>query len=138
MANEYFCEKADVSASSTQVETAPQPDVGEGNVLLQVMKIPWLDKKDGCEFVLWDTACNGTFVRREHEERMNFLYRERKLCMRTLGGEEKDIEGRIYDCQIRDLEGIVHQFKTHSLDKVTGNLGDALSREVLWKLFLRI
>ena len=52
-----------------------------------------------------------------------------------LRGKEKEIEGRVYDCQIRDLEGKTYEFKTHSLDKVTGDLEDAPSKGVLQKLF---
>ena len=75
------------------------------------------------------------FVRTEHAERMNFPCQERKLWVWTLRGKEKEIEGRVYDCQIRDLEGKTYEFKTHSLDKVTGDLEDAPSKGVLQKLF---
>ena len=110
-------------------------DVDEDGFLLQVMKIPRLDEKNGCESVLWDTACSGMFVRTEHAKRMNFPFQERKLRMQTLGGEEKDIEGQVYECQIRDLEGKVYQFKAHGLDRVTGSLGDVPNKRVLQKLF---
>ena len=46
------------------------------------------------------------------------------MCVRTLGGAEKDITGRVFNCWIQDLKGRVYQFKAHSLDKVTGKLGD--------------
>ena len=44
-------------------EAAQHPDNEEGNVLLQVMKIPRLDRMQGYKSVLWDTVCNGMFVR---------------------------------------------------------------------------
>ena len=41
------------------------------------------------------------------------------MHVRTLGGEEKEIDGKVYDCQIRDLKGRVYHFKAHSFYKVT-------------------
>ena len=132
---EFFCRRANVSAFSMQIETVLKSDIDKKGVLLQVMKIRWLDEEKGCKSVLWDTACSGMFVRMEHAERMNFPFQERKLRVRTLGDEEKDIEGQIYDCQIRDLEGKVYQFKAHSLESVTSSLGCAPDKGVLQTLF---
>ena len=70
--------------------------------------------------MLWDTACSGIFVRTEHAESMNFSCKEGKLLVRTLGGDEKEIDGKIYNCQVRDLKGRVYRFQAHGLDKVIG------------------
>ena len=34
----------------------------DDDVLLQVMQIPRVDEQDGCETVLWDTACSGILL----------------------------------------------------------------------------
>ena len=108
MGHEFFCKEVGESASSMQVETALRSDVDKDEVLLQVMKIPQLDRDSGCKSVLWDTSCSSIFMTTEHAEVMNFPCQERKLCVRTLGGEEKEIKGKVYDCQIRDLKGKVY------------------------------
>ena len=102
------------------------------------MKVPWQDGKRVCVSVLWDTVCSGIFVRTEHAERMNFPCKERKLHVKTLGGEKKEIYGKVYDCQIRDLKGSVYHFKNHGLDRVIGGLGGIRSKNVLQYLFLRM
>ena len=81
--HEYFCKRA--SVFSTQVETVLRSDSEDDDVLLQVMKIPRLDEEDGCESVLWDTACSGIFVRTEHAELMNFPYRKKEVAGQDFG-----------------------------------------------------
>ena len=66
---------------------------------------------------------------------MNFPCRKRRLLVKTLGGDEKEIDGKIYDCKIMDRMGRVYHFKAHGLDRVTGYLGDVPSKSVLQKLF---
>ena len=51
----------------------------------------------------------------------------------TLGGDIKEIDGVIYDCKIRDLEGNVYEFSAHGLD--TGNLSRVLDENLMRKLF---
>ena len=83
----------------------------EDNILLQVMKIPWLDGKDGYQPVLWDTACSGIFVRTKHAEMIGFPCQKKRLHVRTLGGDEKEIDSKIFACQIKDLKGQIYQLK---------------------------
>ena len=80
------------------------------DVFLQVMKIPRLDGNDGNESVLWDTACNGIFVRTKHAEMMNFPCETKRVRVSTLGGDEKEIDSKIYDCHIKDEEGRFYHF----------------------------
>ena len=96
--HEYFCREALAPTISTEPETTWKADARMDNLLLQVMKIPQWDGKIGHESVLWDTACSGMFVKMEHVNQMNFPCREKRLHVKTLGGEEKDIEGKVYDC----------------------------------------
>ena len=102
------------------------------------MKIPRLDGKRGCKFVMWDTACSCVLVRIEHAERMNFPSQEKRLHVRTLGGVMKEIDSRIYIRQIKDWDGTIYEFMAHGLDKVTREIGDGPSRDVLQKLFPRV
>ena len=62
------------------------------------MKIPRLDGGSEYESLLWDTACSSMFMRTGHAETMNFPYVEKKLRVKTLGGDKKEIEGKLYDC----------------------------------------
>ena len=48
---------------SPRAETVLRLDADEDTVLLQVMKIPRLDRGNGYESVLWDTACSSMFLR---------------------------------------------------------------------------
>ena len=72
------------------------------------MKIPQLDGGKGHESVLWDTACSSIFMRTEHTERMKFPCKEKRLCVRTLGGVQKEIDSKIYNCHIRDWKGRIY------------------------------
>ena len=67
---------------------------------------------------------------------MNFLYMRKKLRVRTLRVDKKEIDGRLYDCKIKDLYRQIHHFKTHGLDRVTRDLGSIPNQSVLKKLFL--
>ena len=42
-----------------------------------------------------------------------------------------------YECQIEGQDRIAYRFMAHGLDRVTGEVGDGPSKEVLQKLFLR-
>ena len=131
--HENFCRRAKF-VFSVQVAKSLKAESEEDDVLLQVMKIPSLNGSDDPEAVLWDTACSGIFVRNEHAMKMKFPFEERRLRVRTLGGDEKEINGRIYDCQIKDLRGKIYEFKAHGLDNVTGDLGGVPSKKVMKKL----
>ena len=54
------------------------------------------------------------------------------MHVRTSGGEEKEIDGKVYDCQIKDLKGRVYHFKAYRLDKVTVDLGDVPSKNIFF------
>ena len=103
--------------------------------MLQVMKIPSLDNSMEHETVLWDTACTGYFVRNDHAINMRFPRKKETLRVITLGGDIKEIEGLIYDCQIRDLRGNTHSFQAHGLDEVTGILNTVLGENLMRRLF---
>ena len=45
----------------------------DDGVLLQVMRILSLDGRTECKTVLWDTACSGIFVQKEHAEKMKHM-----------------------------------------------------------------
>ena len=66
--------------------------VGEEHVLLQVMKIMRVDHSQSHETVLWDTACTGRFVRSQHEEQMQFPYKQKRLRVTTLVGKIQDMD----------------------------------------------
>ena len=85
--------------------------------------------------MLWDTACTGIFVRNDHARLMQFPYKERRLRVRTLGGEEMEIDGRIFKCRIRDQKGQIYEFSAHGLDEVTGDLGSGPTEAVMRKIF---
>ena len=55
-----------------------------------------------------------------------------------LGGHIKEIDGVIYQCQVKDQKGKVYKFEAHGLDEVTGEMGKPLSREVMKQLFPNI
>ena len=63
MGHEYFCEKAIRINVTMQAEEASRRDGEEDRVLLQIMKIPWLDRKRGCESVMWDTIWAGVLCK---------------------------------------------------------------------------
>ena len=62
--------------------------------MLQFMKTPQLDRKDGCESVLWDTAYSVIFAGTEHSERIKFPCKEKRLHIRTLGGTRRKLRAR--------------------------------------------
>ena len=113
--------------------------VKEDPVRLQVMKIPaWKPAAAAYDTVLWDPACSGSFVRNAHAEAMNFPSMAEKMMVCTLGGEVMEIDGVVYQCKIRDLDGKVHEFVAHGLDDVTGELGQPLTLMQIQKLFPHI
>ena len=66
-------------------------------VLLQVMKIPNCGVRRGNEYetVLWDSACTGRFVRKEHARQMGFPFQKQRLRVCTLGGDIREIDGEL-------------------------------------------
>ena len=114
-------------------------NVREDPVRLQVMKIPAMKPATAAyDTGLWDPACSGSFVRNAHAEAMNFPSMEEKMMVCTLGGDVKEIDGVVYQCKIRDLDGKVHEFVAHGLDNVTGSLGQPLTLVQIQKLFPHI
>jgi len=107
----------------------------EDGVLLQVMKIPTADKSKDYEVVLWDTACSGLFVRKDHAKKMGFPCKQKLLRVCTLGGDIKEIDGSIFECEIIDRSGKSYKFMAHGLDEVTGSLNTMLSESLMRKLF---
>ena len=111
----------------------------EEPVLLQVMKIPNAKAASApYELVLWDQACTGIFVRNEHARLMGFPCRREKLLVCTLGGDVKEIDGFIYNCHIKDIDGKTHSFVAHGMDEVTGKLGQPLTIQQIKMLFPHI
>ena len=47
------------------------------------------------------------FIRTKHTEVMGFPCQKKRLRVRTLGGNQKEIEGKIFNCMIKDLKGQV-------------------------------
>ena len=77
------------------------------------------------------------FVCTDKSRRSNeFSYKEKRLFLRTLGGKERDICGKVYACQVRDLKQRIYHFKVHRLDKVMGYLGGVPTSCALQKLFV--
>ena len=134
--HELWCSNAKVcfTVSSSEVVMRSSDATPEG-VLLQIMKIPSLDQSSPYETILWDTACSGLFVRNEHAFNMKFPFKERRLRVCTLGGDIKEIDGKIFECQIRDIKGNVHKFSAHGLDEVTDSLSTDIEEALLRKLF---
>ena len=60
------------------------------------------------------------------------------MHVRTLGGEERELDGMIYDYQIKDLMARVHHFKAYGLDRDAEGLGDVPRQEALQKLFPQV
>ena len=133
--HELFCSNAKLcfTISSETVMQAQDPD--EDPVLLQVMKIPSLDQSATHETVLWDSASTGLFVRNAHARRMNFPWKEKRLRVRTLGGDIKEIDGLIFECKIKDLKGNVYKFYAHGLEEVTGAMNNDIGEALMKKLF---
>ena len=133
--HELWCSNAKLCFAVSSETVLSIGEDEEDGVLLQVMKIPSLDKSADYETVLWDTACTGLFVRNEHARKMNFPCKERRLRVCTLGGVIKEIDGLIFECQITDLKGNVYEFLAHGLDQVTGALNTMLSEDLMRQLF---
>ena len=133
--HELYCQSAKL-CFKTQVETVFESfEDKEDAVMLQVMKIPSLDNSSEYESVLWDSACSGLFVRDEHARKMGFACQQKRLRVITLGGDVKEIDGVLYQCEIKDLDGNRYQFLAHGLEQVTGFLETNLSKELMRKLF---
>ena len=66
---------------------------------------------------------------------MNFPYVRKKLRVRQLGGDKKEIGGRLYDSRIKNLHERIHHFKAHGLDRVTRDLGSIPNQGVLREFF---
>ena len=69
---------------------------------------------------------------------MNFPYMRKKLRVRQLGGDKKEIGGRLYDCRIKNLHERIHHFKAHGLDRVTRDLGSIPNQSVLREFFPQV
>ena len=135
LGHELWCQGAKI-CFSTQIETVLRSEEEDADgVLLQVMRIPSISSVKDSDVVLWDTACTGKFVRNGHAREMKFPYREKQLRVVTLGGQVQEINGLIYDCQIKDQQGKIHKFTAHGLDQVTGALGRSLSKNIMKQLF---
>ena len=133
--HELWCQGAKL-CFTMQVETVLKTgEESEEGVLLQVMKIRSISANKTHETVLWDSACSSIFVRHDHAREMNFPFEEKRLKVAMLGGRVEEIDGVIYDCQIRDQKGHLYKFSAYGLDEVTGSLGRPLSRETMAKLF---
>ena len=150
--HEMFCSKAKLcfaihtlaslplSATENTMTGTVQGFPKEDPVLLQVMNIPacGIRPGGGCEAVLWDTACSGRFVRKEHARAMGFPYVKQRMRVCTLGGDVKEMEGELYRCKIKDLDGKLHEFVAHGMERITGSLGKPLNMLLVQKLFPHI
>ena len=133
--HELWCSGAKLCFTVSSEMVMRSADEAEDGVLLQVMKIPSVDKSVPFEVALWDTACTGLFVRTAHAKRMGFPCQERRLRVCTLGGDVKEIDGLIFQCEIVDRNGNRHSFTAHGLDEVTGSLNTMLSDSLMKRLF---
>ena len=133
--HELWCPKAKLCFTVSNETVLRSVNEEEDGVLLQVMKIPSIDDSAPFETVLWDTACTGLFVRSAHAISKGFPSKEKLLRVVTLGGDVKEINGVIYECQIMDLKGNTYSFSAHGLDEVTGALNTVLGDDLLRKLF---
>ena len=59
----------------------------------------------GFETVLWDSGSCHHYDSTAHAEYMQFPKKEEQMSVITLGGEEKEMDGIIYQCKIRDKAG---------------------------------
>ena len=75
------------------------------------------------------------FLRTKHAKVMGLPCQKKRLRVRTLGGNEKEIGGKIFNCKIKDLKGQIYMFKAYGLDRVTGNLGHMQDNGVQQRLF---
>ena len=133
--HELYCQNAKL-CFKVQVENVLETtEDEEDGVMLQVMKIPSLRGDSDYETALWDSACSGVFVRNDHARRQGFPCRQKRLRVVTLGGDVKEIEGQIFQCEIRDQFGDIHQFQAHGLDQITRALETSLSKELMRVLF---
>ena len=135
LGHELWCQAAKL-CFKTRVETVLNAgEEAEDGVLLQLMKIPSIDENKAYETVLWDSACSSIFVRHGHAKDMNFPYKEKRLRVEMLGGIVKEIDGIIYECQVKDQSGRIHKFMAHGLDEVTGSIGKPIGKNIMKKMF---
>ena len=135
LGHELWCQNARV-CFSTQLETVlKSAEDPNDQVLLQLMKIPSVNPDLSHETVLWDSACSDIFVRHDHARAMKFPYKEKRLQVATLGGHIREIDGVIYTCRVKDQKGRIYEFQAHGLDRVTGDLGRAIDKNVMRQLF---
>ena len=133
--HELFCANAKLCFLVSEETVMRAMDETDNAVLLQVMKITSLDGSTPYETVLWDSACSGLFVRDEHARQKKFPFKNKQLRVVTLGGDVKEVDSRIYDCQVKDLQGNVYHFQAHGLETITGSLNTRLSEELMDQLF---
>ena len=69
---------------------------------------------------------------------MNFPYVRKNLRVRQLGGDKKEIGGRLYYCRIKNPHERIHHFKAHGLDRVTRDLGSIPNQSVLREFFPQV
>ena len=135
MGHELWCSNAKLCFTVTEQPVFRAVNESDDGVLLQVMKIPSIDSSAPYETALWDTACSGLFVRNAHAVEKGFASRRKRLKVITLGGEIKEMDTVIFDCQIKDLRGNVYEFQAHGLDEVTGELNTELGKDLMERLF---
>ena len=143
--HELFCAEAKCFTISS-FASIPTPASGDARkmqgwkkedpVKLLVMKIPSFKPASASyETVLWDPASSGIFVRNSHARLMNFPSRSERMTVCTLGGDVKEIDGVVYRCRIKDLDGREHEFLAHGLDEVTGRLSHPMTTRQVGELF---
>ena len=61
---------------------------------------------------------------------MGFPFHEKRLRVTTLGGVVQEIDGVVYDCQIKDQKGKIHRFTAHGLDQVSSKFHKEVGQPV--------
>ena len=90
----------------------------KGVVLLQIMYIPALRKKNRYEVVLWDTGTDTNYVRLAHAQKQNFPYKMET----TVGNQVQRKVLPVYRFQIKDWRGQILTFFALALPKITGEM----------------
>jgi hypothetical protein len=127
--HELFC----VSAKCFTVVLSTSNNRNE-NVVLSIMTVRGPKRGDSAT-VFWDLGSELNFVREEYAKKCRFKGSTDELSVTTLSGKVTEYQRvTIYQCRIRDTDGISYDFEAYGLDCITGPLTQ-IGAALIKKLF---
>ena len=116
--HELFCVDAKVFAVACTMSIGGRSE----GVMLLIMQVRTLRKRTQAS-VFFDAGSDSNFVNERYAMQQNFKGEKVNLCVRTLGGEEKNfIEVTVYTCFLVDTNGETVEFEAYGMKTITDSV----------------